>query len=94
MSAMSRWSSSGIPGPRVLGKMAGAELDDPNDWVRIETAAALRRNILVVPVLVEGARLPDPASLPEELRPSVSTTRLRVERFAMGRLTLENWSKI
>jgi hypothetical protein len=44
-------------------------LDDPNDWVRFETAAALRRNILVIPVLVEGARLPDPASLPEELRP-------------------------
>jgi hypothetical protein len=45
-------------------------LDDPNDWVRVETAAALRRNILVIPVLVEGARLPDdPASLPEELRP-------------------------
>jgi hypothetical protein len=44
-------------------------LDDPNDWVRIEVAAALRRNILVVPVLVDGARLPDPTSLPEELRP-------------------------
>ena len=43
-------------------------LDDPNDWVRFETAAALRRNILVIPVLVEGAHLPDPASLPEELR--------------------------
>jgi hypothetical protein len=43
-------------------------LDDPNDWVRVETAAVLRRNILVIPVLVDGARLPDPASLPEELR--------------------------
>jgi hypothetical protein len=44
-------------------------LDDPNDWVRVETVAALRRNVLVVPVLVGGARLPDPASLPEDLRP-------------------------
>src|SRR5271166_2404351 len=44
-------------------------LDDPNDWVRLEVAAALHRNVLVVPVLVEGARLPDPACLPEELRP-------------------------
>src|SRR5262249_45886251 len=26
-------------------------------------------HILVIPVLVDGARLPDPASLPEELRP-------------------------
>ena len=52
-----------------VGKDGQRRLDDPNDWVRIETAAALRRNILVVPVLVEGARLPDPASVPEELRP-------------------------
>lgn len=44
-------------------------LDDPNDWVRVETAAVLRRDILVIPVLVDGARLPDAASLPEELRP-------------------------
>jgi TIR domain len=44
-------------------------LEDPSDWVRVETAAALRRNILVIPVLVDGARLPDPANLPEELRP-------------------------
>jgi len=51
------------------GQDGRRRLDDPNDWVRIEVVAALRRNVLVVPVLVEGARLPDPASLPEELRP-------------------------
>ena len=53
------------------GKDGQRRLDDPNDWVRIETAAALRRNILVIPVLVDGASLPDPANLPEELRPLV-----------------------
>ena len=51
------------------GQDGRRRLDDPKDWVRIEVTAALRRNILVVPVLVEGARLSDPASLPEELRP-------------------------
>jgi hypothetical protein len=51
------------------GPNDGLRLDDPNDWVRLETAAVLRRNVLVIPVLVDGARLPDPASLPEELRP-------------------------
>jgi hypothetical protein len=51
------------------GQNGRRRLDDPNDWVRIEVVAALRRNVLVVPVLVEGARLPDPGSLPEELRP-------------------------
>jgi hypothetical protein len=50
------------------GQDGRRRLDDPKDWVRLEVAAALRRDILVVPVLVEGARLPDPTSLPEELR--------------------------
>lgn len=43
-------------------------LDDPEDWVRLEVAAALRRDVLVIPVLIDGARLPEPTSLPEELR--------------------------
>jgi TIR domain len=51
------------------GQDGRRRLDDPKDWVRLEVAAALRRNVLVIPVLVDGARLPDPASLPEELRP-------------------------
>jgi Protein of unknown function (DUF1566)/TIR domain len=51
------------------GQDGRRRLDDPRDWVRLEVAAALRRDILVVPVLIDGARLPDPASLPEELRP-------------------------
>jgi hypothetical protein len=50
------------------GQDGRRRLEDPKDWVRLEVAAALRRDILVVPVLVDGARIPDPASLPEELR--------------------------
>jgi TIR domain len=53
----------------ITGPDGNPRLDDPNDWVRVETAAVLRRNVLVIPVLIEGARLPEPASLPEELRP-------------------------
>src|SRR5262245_25534969 len=33
-------------------------LDDPNDFVRIEIAAALQRNIPVIPILLDGARIP------------------------------------
>ena len=44
------------------GQDGRRRLDDPRDWVRLEVAAALRRDILVVPVLIDGARLPDPAS--------------------------------
>jgi hypothetical protein len=51
------------------GPDGNLRLHDPTDWVRVETAAALRRNVLVIPVLIDGARLPDPANLPEELRP-------------------------
>jgi hypothetical protein len=51
------------------GKDARCRLDDPKDWVRIEVTAALPRDVLVVPVSVDGACLPDTASLPEELRP-------------------------
>lgn len=43
-------------------------LDDPADFVRIETAAALKRDIPVIPVLVRGARMPLAEQLPEDLR--------------------------
>src|SRR5581483_10817565 len=42
-------------------------LEDPTDFVRLETASALRRDIPVVPVLVHGARMPRAEQLPEDL---------------------------
>lgn len=42
-------------------------LDDPMDFVRLETASALKRDIPVVPVLVHGARMPRAEQLPEDL---------------------------
>lgn len=44
-------------------------LDDPNDFVRLEIEAALARNVRVIPVLVQGARMPDVRSLPASLAP-------------------------
>ncbi|CAG0123936.1 hypothetical protein RHDC2_00266 [Rhodocyclaceae bacterium] len=43
-------------------------LDDPNDFVHMEIAAALRRDIRVIPVLVQGAAMPDEGSLPDDLK--------------------------
>ena len=43
-------------------------LDDPMDFVRLETASALRRDIPVIPVLVHGGRMPRPEQLPEDLK--------------------------
>jgi hypothetical protein len=42
-------------------------LDDPSDFVRLETASALRRDIPVIPVLVRGAKMPRPEELPDDL---------------------------
>ena len=42
-------------------------LDDPNDFVRIELASALRRDIPVVPVLVRAAKQEDALRMSTEL---------------------------
>jgi TonB family protein len=42
-------------------------LDDPADFVRLETGAALKRDIPVIPVLVRAARMPSADQLPPEL---------------------------
>lgn len=44
-------------------------LDDDKDFVRLEIAEALQRPIRVIPVLVDGASLPEVADLPEPLKP-------------------------
>ncbi len=43
-------------------------LDDPNDFVRMEIAHVLQKGIRVVPVLVDGAKMPDAKSLPPDLK--------------------------
>jgi TIR domain len=42
-------------------------LDDPEDIVRLEIEAALARGVRVIPILVEGAVMPDRDDLPESL---------------------------
>ena len=45
-------------------------LDDPGDWVRREVEAGLARpEVAVIPVLVDGAAVPDGGDLPPSLRP-------------------------
>ena len=43
-------------------------LDDPDDVVRNECATALRRQVHVIPVLVDGAVMPNADQLPDDLR--------------------------
>lgn len=59
-------------------------LDDPRDLVRLEIEAGLEREIRVIPVLVDGARMPTEEHLPHTLRPLAhrNAVRLEHERFA------------
>jgi hypothetical protein len=43
-------------------------IDDPNDFVRIEIEAGLKRGIPIIPVLVSGAKMPNSDELPETLK--------------------------
>lgn len=54
-----RWLEAGAPGAR--------RIDDPSDFVRLEIASALKRSIPVVPVLVQGAKMPAAGQLPADL---------------------------
>jgi TIR domain len=59
-----------VIGPRWLSAVDafGRRLiDDPQDWVRRELAAAFDAGVRVIPVLVDDARLPTEGELPPEL---------------------------
>jgi hypothetical protein len=52
-----------------IDKPAGiVRIWEPGDYVRAEVRSALARPILVLPVLVDGAQMPKPEQLPEDVR--------------------------
>jgi len=53
-------------------------LDSPEDFVRMEIGTALKREIRVIPVLVDGALMPRSTDLPEDLRPLVRRNALSI----------------
>lgn len=66
-------------------------LDDPEDFVRLEVQNALRRDdVTPIPVLVGGARMPQPEELPPELRPLTRRNALEMSdnrwRYDVDRL--------
>ena len=65
-------------------------LDDPADFVRVEIEAALARNVRVIPILVEGARMPRADELPANLTKLVRRQALELSPsrfdFDIGRL--------
>jgi formylglycine-generating enzyme required for sulfatase activity len=53
-------------------------LDNPEDFVRMEIATALKREIRIIPVLVDGALMPRSTDLPDDLKPLVRRNALQV----------------
>src|SRR3974390_3527553 len=56
----------------------GRRLDNPEDFVRMEIATALKREIRVIPVLVDGALMPRSTQLPDDLKPLVRRNALQI----------------
>src|SRR5262249_32209666 len=59
-------------------------LDDPDDFVANEIAAALERNICVIPVLVDGAHMPKANELTDRLKPLGRRQALEVRHSQFG----------
>jgi invasion protein IalB len=77
-----------VIGPRWLdAKDDGGRrrIENPDDFVTIEIVAALARDIRVIPVLVDGAHMPNPGELPEHLRPLVRRNAVEVRNAQFGR---------
>src|SRR6185295_10320490 len=64
---------------------AGARrLDDPHDFVRLEVETALKRDVRVVPVLVDSATVLQEDALPEALRPLAKRQAVRLTHEQFG----------
>ena len=72
-----------IIGPRWVGQRRGRppRIKDEDDWVRIEVEAALQRQILVVPMLVEGATMPRRDQLPQTLHPLIRRNAAEIRQW-------------
>ena len=83
-----------VMGPRwatVEDERGTARLADPEDFVRLEVETALRRpDVTPIPVLVAGARMPNPEDLPPEVRAITRRNALELGdqrwRYDVGRL--------
>ncbi len=51
----------------IIDEGGRRRLDNPNDFVRLEIEAAITRQVRIIPVLVEGARMPRADELPPSM---------------------------
>jgi tetratricopeptide (TPR) repeat protein len=77
-----------VIGPNWLNakdESGGRRLDNPDDFVALEIAAALTRDITVIPVLVDGARMPKASELPESIQLLARRQAVEVRHGSFGR---------
>jgi hypothetical protein len=77
-----------IIGPNWLNakdESGNRRLEDPTDRVAGEIVAALKRDIPVMPILVDGARFPPEQQLPEPLRPLARRQAVEVRHAQFDR---------
>jgi hypothetical protein len=64
-------------------------LEDPHDFIRLETVTALQRGIRVVPVLVGGAFMPRADELPDDLKPLARRQAIEISHKQWDATTAE-----
>lgn len=68
---------------------AGRRIDDADDFVRREVAAALERGITIVPVLVDAAQMPSEPELPPPLAKLASINALELRDGSYWRVGVD-----
>jgi CRP-like cAMP-binding protein len=71
-----------VIGPKWLDLLK-RRIDDPHDHVRVEVRTAIERPIFVIPILLEGTKIPRKADLPQDLQelPARNGVNLRSASF-------------
>jgi TIR domain len=60
----------------IFGKR---RLDNPKDYVRLEIATALHRDVHVIPTLINGVEMPSEDDLPDDLKPLIERNGLEID---------------
>lgn len=70
-----------VIGPRWLEKDAASRrrIDQPNDLVRLELVSALKRDIPLVPLLIDDTKMPAKEEIPEELESLIYREAFRID---------------
>ena len=64
----------------IKDKKGNIRINNPDDFVRIEIATALKRNIIVIPVLFDDAVLPQASELPDDLKKLARRQTIEIDK--------------